>query len=102
MNEPDILEIKTLDDEFKNLNYQTEKYDHENILKSREIDNEYSKKKYKSLNKKKILLFITETLKGSGSVVGSSTMAVINPGVKIVISSSTALLTSISILITNK
>ena len=55
-NEPELLKIKTRDDEIKNLNYQTEKHDHENILKSLKIDNEYYKKKHKSLNKKKILL----------------------------------------------
>ena len=46
-NEPEILKIKTKDDEIKNLNneteilkYQTEKHDHENILKSLKIDKE--------------------------------------------------------------
>ena len=55
-NEPELLRIKTRDDELKNLKYQTEKHDHENILKSLKIDNEYYKKKYKNLSKKKILL----------------------------------------------
>ena len=55
-NEPELLKIKTRDDEIKNLKYQTEKHDYENILKSLKSDNEYYKKKYKSLNKKKILL----------------------------------------------
>ena len=54
------------------------------------------------MNKKKILLIITENLVGSGSAIGSSTMGLINPSVGIVISSSTALLTSIAILITNE
>ena len=72
------------------------------MLKSFKIDNEYYKKKYKSLNKKKILLIITEILIGSASTVGSSSMALISPGVGIVISSSTALLTSIAILITKE
>ena len=36
----------------KNLKYQTKKHDHENILMSLKIDNEYYKKKYKNLNKK--------------------------------------------------
>ena len=45
-NEPELLKIKTRDDEIKNLKYQTEK--HENILKSLKIDNEYYKKEYKS------------------------------------------------------
>ena len=54
------------------------------------------------MNKKKVLLNITEILVGSASAVGSSTMSLINPGVSINISSSTALLTSIAILITNE
>ena len=101
-NEPELLKIKTRDDEIKNLKYQTEKHDHENILKSLKVDNEYYKKKYKNLNKKKVLLIITEILVGSASTVGSSTMGLINPGAGIIISSSTALLTSIAILITNE
>ena len=101
-NEPELLKIKTRDEEIKNLKYQTEKHDHENILKSLKVDNEYYKKKYKSLNKKKILLIITEILVGSGSAIGSSAMSLINPGAGIIISSSTALLTSIAILITNE
>ena len=46
-NKPDLLEIKTRDDEIKNLKYQTEKHDHENLLKSLKIDIEYYKKKEK-------------------------------------------------------
>ena len=34
LNEPEVLKIKTKDDEIKNLKYQTEKHDHEKILKS--------------------------------------------------------------------
>ena len=98
----EFLKIKTRDDEIKNLKYPTEKHDHENILKSLKNDIETLKKKYKSLNKKKILLIITEILVGGGSAVGSSSMALINPGAGIGISSSTAFLTSIAILITNK
>ena len=101
-NEPELSKIKTRDDEIKNLKYQTEKHDHENILKSLKVDNEYYKKKYKSLNKKKVLLIITEILVGSGSVIGSSAMSIISPGPAIIVSSSTALLTSIAILITNE
>ena len=48
------------------------------------------------------MLIITEILVGAGSAVGSSTMGLINPGAGIIISSSTALLTSIAILITNE
>ena len=101
-NEPELLKIKTRDDEIKALKYQTEKHDHENILKSLKVDNEYCKKKYKNLNKKKVLLIVTEILVGGASTVGSSSMALINPGAGIVISSGTALLTSIAILITNE
>ena len=77
------------------------KNNHENILKSLKIDNEYYKKKYKSLNKKKVLLFVTEILVGAGSAVGSL-IALFNTGAGIVISSSTALLTSIAILVTKE
>ena len=101
-NEPELLKIKTKDDQLKELQYKTERHDHENILKSLKVDNEYYKKKYKNLNKKKILLIITEILIGSGSAIGSSAMSLINPGAGIIISSSTALLTSIAILITNE
>ena len=101
-NEPELLKIKTRDEEIKNLKYQTEKHDHENILKSLKSDKNYYEKKYKSLNKKKILLIITEILVGSGSAIGSSAMSLINPGAGVVISTSTALLTSIAILITNE
>ena len=72
-NERELLKLKMRDDEIKNLKNQTEKHDHEKILKSLKFDNEYYKKKYKSLNKQKILLIITETLIASESANGSST-----------------------------
>ena len=84
-NEPELLKIKTRDDEFKYLKYQTEKHDHENNLKSLKIDNEYYKKKYKSLNKKKVLVIITEILVGNASTFSRSTMGLINPGAGIII-----------------
>ena len=65
-NEPELLKMKTRYDEIKILKYQLEKHDHENIAKSPKIENEYYKKKYKSLNKKKVILVITEILIGSG------------------------------------
>ena len=86
--------MTTWDDEIKNLKYQTEKHDHENILKTLKIDNEYYKNKCKSVKNKKILWIITEILIGSGSVISASTLGLINPGAGIIISSSTALLTS--------
>ena len=101
-NEPELLKIKTRDVEIENLKYQTEKDYHENILKSLKIDHEYYTKKYKSLNKKKVLLIITEIFVGAGSAVSSSLMALINPGAGIVISSRTALLYSIANLITKE
>ena len=101
-NEPKLLKIKTRDDEIKNLKYRTEKHDFENILKSLKNDNEKYKKKYKSVNKKKILLIVTEILIGGGSAISTSTMSIINPSMGIIASSSTAFLTSIAILITNE
>ena len=101
-NEPEILEKKTKDDEIKNLKYQTEKHDHENTLKSLKFDNENYRKIYKSLNKKKVLLIMTEILIGSGSSISTSTMSLINPSIGIVLTSYTALLTSLAILITKE
>ena len=101
-NEPELLKIKTKGDQLKKLQYKTGKHDFENILKSIKNDNESYKKKYKSLNKKKFLLTITEILVGSGSAIGTSTMSLINPSIGIVLTSSTALLTSLAILITNE
>ena len=71
-------------------------------MKSLEIDDEYYKKKYKSLNNKKVLLIITEFLIGSGSAISTSTMSSLNPSISIVLITSTALLTSLAILITNE
>ena len=48
----ELLKIKTRDHQLKELQYKTEKHDHEKILKSLKIDNDYYKKKYKSLKKK--------------------------------------------------
>ena len=51
-NEPELLKIKTKDDEIRNLKletenlkYHSESHNHENILKSLKVDNEYYKKK---------------------------------------------------------
>ena len=38
--EPEMLKMKTRDNEMKNPNYQTEKHDYEIILKSLKIDND--------------------------------------------------------------
>ena len=100
--DPTLLKITTKDDEIKELKYRTEKHDHENILKSLKSDSESYNKKYKSLNKKKVLLINTEVLIGSGSAITSSTFSLINPSIGIPIASCSALLTSIAILITNE
>ena len=98
----ELLKIKTKDDQLKELQYKTEKHNFDNILKSLKNDNESYKKKYKSLNKKKVLLIITEILIGSGSAITTSTMSLINPSIGLVLTSSTALLTSHAILITKE
>ena len=54
------------------------------------------------MNKKKVLLIITEILIGSGSALTSSNFSLINPSIGIPIASCSALLTSIAILITNE
>ena len=98
----ELLKIKTKDDQLTELQYKTEKHDFENILKSLKNDNDYYKKKYNNLNKKKFLLIVSEILIGSGSAVARSTMGLLNPSAGIIASSSTAFLTSIAILITNE
>ena len=52
-NEPELLKIKTRDDEIKKLKYQKEKHDHENILKSLKIDDEYYKRKDENMKKRR-------------------------------------------------
>ena len=79
-----------------------EKHDHENVLKSPKFDNDYYLKKYGSINKKKVLLIITEILIGSGFAIGTSTMSLINSSIVLVLTSSTALLLSITILTTKE
>ena len=37
-NEPELLKIRTKDDEIRDLKYKTGKYNYENILKSPKID----------------------------------------------------------------
>ena len=49
------------------------------------------------MSKKKILLIMTEILIGSGSAISTSTMSLKNASIGIVLTSSTALLTSLAI-----
>ena len=97
-----LLKIKTRDDEYKILKCQTEKHDFEKFLKSLKIDNEYYKKKYRKLIKKEVFLSITEILLGSGSAIKTSTMSLLNPSIGMLLTSSTGILTSFAILITNE
>ena len=43
-NKPELLKIKTRDDEIENLNYQTKEHDLKNIIKPLKTDGEYYKK----------------------------------------------------------
>ena len=49
-----------------------------------------------------MFIIITENLIGGGSTITSSTLSIFNPSVSTVVSSSTALLTSIATLITHE
>ena len=91
-----MMKLKTLNIK------RRKKHDHEDILKSPKIDNKYYRQKYKNLNEKKVFLIITETLLGSGSAKTTSKKSIINPSVGIVLTSSTALLTSLAISVTNE
>ena len=101
-NDPELLKIKTKEDEIKDLKHKTENHDYENRFKSLKLDNGHHRKKKKSINKKKVLLIITEQLIGSASTISSSTLPVLNFTAGIVISSSIALLFSAAILITKE
>ena len=59
-------------------------------------------KKYESKNKKKVLLIITEILLGSSCAITSSSMSLIKHSIDLVLTSSTALLLSLAVLITNE
>ena len=100
--DPTLLKIRTKDDEIRELDYKTEKHDQEKISKSLKFVYEFSGKKQTSLNKKEVSLNITGILTGSGSAIGASTFSLISPGIVIVITSSTAPLTSIALLIKNE
>ena len=101
--DPELLKIKTRDDEIKNSKYQTEKHDYENILKALKIDIEYYKRKYKSVNKKKIFTIVSESSIGVGGLsVGSGLTISGSAPVGVLTGSSISFLSSISTLITNE
>ena len=97
-----MLKVTTKDDQLKELQYKTEKLDKDKILKSLKIDSESLRKKYKSWKEKKILLFIFESLIGSGFAIKTSILSIPNPSSGVVLVSSKALLTAIAILITHE
>ena len=93
-----MLEKTTKHDEIKELKNTTEKHE-KTVLKPLKFHNEYYEKKYKRLYQKKVLLNITEILLGGASTITTSTLSVVNPSICIIFSCSTALLTSIAILV---
>ena len=102
-NDPEFSKIKTRDDHLKKLHYKTEKHDYENILKSLGTDCDFHKKKYKNLNKKKIIMIVSEFLIGiSGLTVGSGFSISGLAPVGLVIVGSISFLSSTSTLITNE
>ena len=102
-SEATLLKTKRKDDEIKDLIYRFEKHEYENILKSPKIDNDYYKKKFKSLNKKKIFMIVSEILIGVGvlSIGSGLTISGIAP-VGMVTAGSISFLSSISTLTTNE
>ena len=74
--EATLFKTKTRDDEIKKLKHQTEKHDYENTLKTLKIDNEYYKKKYKSSNKKKMFMIVSEILIGVCGIGVGSTLSI--------------------------
>ena len=81
----ELFKIKTKDVYIKELKSETEKHHHEKILKPLKVGNEIYKKKYKSLNKKKVFIIITEILNGSASTINSGIISILNSGVGVII-----------------
>ena len=102
-NLKEIFALDLLDDQLKELQYKTERHDHEILLESLKNDNEHYKKKYRSLNEKKIFRIVWEILIGSvGLCVGIGlTISRLAP-VGIMCASSISFLSIISTLITNE
>ena len=101
--DPEVSKVKTKDDQLKELQYKTESLDYGVILQNLKIDNDYYKKKYKSLNNKKVFTIVSENLIGSvGLGVGSGlTVSGLAP-VGIMCASSISFLSSLSTLNTNE
>ena len=76
--------------------------DHGNILKSLKIENEYYKMKYISINKKKVLMIVSEIIIGGVGLAAGSTLTISGLATAgIVCSGGISFLSSISTLITN-
>ena len=100
--EPKLLKNKPRDDEIINLKYRSEKHDNEKILKSLKTDNEYYRKIDKNLNKKKVIMIVTEILIESiGLGVGNGLTISRIARVDITCTCSISFLSSVSTLITN-
>ena len=96
-----LLEITTNDDENEELKYRTQKHEFETISKSLKTKMNFIRKKLKSL-KEKAFSNNSEVLIRGASTMERSTPSVVVPSFGIIISSSTALLKSIAILITKE
>ena len=101
-SEPELLKKGTRDDENSNLIYQTEKHIHENILKIVITDNEFYKKKYKKLNKKKIFMIVSEILIGVSWLTVGSGLTISGLARVGITCAGVSFLFSISTLITNE
>ena len=71
---PGLLKIPTKDDKNNKLKHEAEKNVYEKKLKSLQAGNEYQRRKYKTMNRRKLPMFIGETLKGFASTITSSTL----------------------------
>ena len=102
--EAQLLKITPKDVEIKELKYKTEVHDYENILKSLKVDNEYYKKKFKNLNKKKVYFSILEIIMGASGLTVGTALSVTRVGatIGIPIAGASAFLTSVAVLITNE
>ena len=104
MKDATLLKVKTKDDEIKELKYKAEKHDYENILKSLKIDNEFYKKKFKSLSKQKIYISVLEVLAGaSGFAVGTAlSVTGVGASIGVPIAGVSSFLVSVAVLLTNE
>ena len=102
--EADLLKITTKDEEVKTLKYKTERYDYENILKSLKIDSDYYKKKYRSINKKKIYITVLDLLIGAAGLATGIGLTASGVGtvIGVPIAGASAFITSVATVITNE